>query len=195
MAKNDSKNDLKKGEIRQASRIRPEPSAALVRGTRNDHPSGVEEGGDRPAREVDLGVVRELARIAGEFNLAEVEADPSGYVRVRREVAGEPAGRTAGPGSPPIILAPPPPVAGAAEPGTFITSPFVGTFYSAPSPDAPPFVVMGEVVRKGQVVCIVEAMKLMNEIESEADGKIVEVMAQNGQHVEYGQHLFRLAKS
>jgi biotin carboxyl carrier protein len=148
---------------------------------------------------IDLDLVRELARIAGEFDLVEVEADPSGHVRVRREGAGGGGGggaeRVRSGGPPPIILAPPAPVAGAPEPGAVISSPFVGTFYSAPSPDAPPFVEVGEVVRKGQVVCIVEAMKLMNEIESEADGKIVEVLAQNGQHVEYGQHLFRLAKS
>lgn len=151
-------------------------------------------GATRTASPIDLELVRDLARIAGEFNLAEVEADPSGRVRVRREVAGALAETAATKGSsPPIILAPPPPVAG--DPGTFISSPFVGTFYSAPSPEAPPFVEMGEVVRKGQVVCIVEAMKLMNEIEAEAEGKIVEVLAQNGQHVEYGQHLFRLAKS
>jgi acetyl-CoA carboxylase biotin carboxyl carrier protein len=71
----------------------------------------------------------------------------------------------------------------------------VGTFYSAASPEAAPFVEVGQTVRKGQVVCIVEAMKLMNEIESEADGKLVEILARNGEHVEYGQHLFRLAKS
>jgi acetyl-CoA carboxylase biotin carboxyl carrier protein len=143
--------------------------------------------------QIDLDLVRELARIAGEFDLAEVEADPSGHVRVRRESAGAARDeRSSGP--PPIALAPPPSVSGP-EPGTFISSPFVGTFYSSPSPESNPFVEVGEQVRKGQVVCIVEAMKLMNEIESEADGRIAEIMAQNGQHVEYGQHLFRLAKS
>ena len=148
--------------------------------------------------QIDLDLVRELARIAGEFDLAEVEADPSGHVRVRRAPAGgaaEVGARERASGPPPIALAPPSPVAGAAEPGTFVSSPFVGTFYSAPSPEANPFVEVGETVRKGQVVCIVEAMKLMNEIESEADGRIAEILVQNGQHVEYGQHLFRLAKA
>ena len=94
-----------------------------------------------------------------------------------------------------ISLAPPPPAeTGAAEAGTFISSPFVGTFYTAPSPEAPVFVEVGQQVRKGQVVCIVEAMKLMNEIEAEADGKVAEVLAKNGEHVEYGQHLFRLVR-
>jgi acetyl-CoA carboxylase biotin carboxyl carrier protein len=94
---------------------------------------------------------------------------------------------------PPIALASAPPVEGAAEAGTFITSPFVGTFYRAPSPEAANFVEAGASVRKGQVVCIVEAMKLMNEIESEADGKIAEILVKNGEHVEYGQKLFRIA--
>jgi len=76
--------------------------------------------------------------------------------------------------------------------GTIVTSPFVGTFYRSPSPDAPAFVEMGAVVRKGQVLCIVEAMKLMNEIEAEAPGKIAEVLAENGQTVEFGQPLFRV---
>jgi acetyl-CoA carboxylase biotin carboxyl carrier protein len=145
---------------------------------------------------IDLETVRELARIIGEFGLSEVEADPSGRVRVRRELGG---GGGAGPvimaPSPPpsIALAPTPPVEGQAETGTFITSPFVGTFYRAPSPEAASFVEVGAAVRKGQVVCIVEAMKLMNEIESEADGKIAEILVKNGEHVEYGQKLFRVA--
>jgi acetyl-CoA carboxylase biotin carboxyl carrier protein len=143
---------------------------------------------------IDLETVRELARIAAELDLSEVEADPSGHIRVRRRVGRrapelKPAARA------PISLAPPPPVEGAAEPGTFITSPFVGTFYRAPSPDTPPFVEVGETVRKGQVVCIVEAMKLMNEIETESEGKVVEILAKNGEHVEYGQPLLRMTKS
>jgi acetyl-CoA carboxylase biotin carboxyl carrier protein len=140
---------------------------------------------------IDLETVRELARIIGEFGLSEVEADPSGRVRVRRELGG-----AVGPG--PAIMAPPPialapPVEGPAEAGTFVTSPFVGTFYRAPSPEAPAFVDVGSIVRKGQVVCIVEAMKLMNEIEAESDGKIAEILVKNGEHVEYGQKLFRVA--
>jgi len=71
-----------------------------------------------------------------------------------------------------------------------LTSPIVGTFYRASSPDAPPFIDVGAEVKKGQVVCIVEAMKLMNEIESEIDGTIVRVLVENGQPVEYGEPLF-----
>jgi len=79
------------------------------------------------------------------------------------------------------------------EPGVvYITSPFVGTFYRAPSPEAEPFCEVGSAVKKGHTLCIVEAMKLMNEIESEQDGAIVEILVDNGQSVEFGQKLFKL---
>jgi acetyl-CoA carboxylase biotin carboxyl carrier protein len=71
-----------------------------------------------------------------------------------------------------------------------ITSPIVGTFYRSPSPDAPSFVEVGLRVKKGQVLCIIEAMKLMNEIESETDGIVVKALVENGQPVEYGEPLF-----
>ncbi|MHB8420107.1 MAG: acetyl-CoA carboxylase biotin carboxyl carrier protein [Myxococcales bacterium] len=93
---------------------------------------------------------------------------------------------------------PAPPSATLAEPQAApahlhtVTSPFVGTFYRAASPEAPAFVEVGQPVRKGQVLCIVEAMKLMNEIEAEIAGRVVEVLVQNGQAVEFGEPLFRL---
>jgi acetyl-CoA carboxylase biotin carboxyl carrier protein len=144
-----------------------------------------------------LARVRELAQIASEFDLAEVELDVEGRIRLSRRLAS----------AAPVAYAPPPPSAAAAPvkpvPGestdavdsVFVSSPFVGTFYRSPSPEAPSFVEVGTVVRKGQVVCIIEAMKLMNEIESESEGKVVEVLAKNGEHVEYGQKLFRLSPS
>jgi acetyl-CoA carboxylase biotin carboxyl carrier protein len=73
-----------------------------------------------------------------------------------------------------------------------VTSPIVGTFYRAPNPNAESFVKTVDVVEKGQTLCIVEAMKLMNEIESDADGAIVEIFPQNGQPVEYGERLFSI---
>jgi acetyl-CoA carboxylase biotin carboxyl carrier protein len=73
-----------------------------------------------------------------------------------------------------------------------MTSPIVGTFYRQPSPSAPPFVEPGSKVRKGQVLCIIEAMKLMNEIEAEMDAEVVEILVANGQPVEFGEVLFRL---
>ena len=76
--------------------------------------------------------------------------------------------------------------------GNEVKSPLVGTFYSASSPDAEPFVKVGDTVKKGQTLAIVEAMKLMNEIESDYDGKIAEICVENGQAVEYGQPLFRI---
>jgi acetyl-CoA carboxylase biotin carboxyl carrier protein len=77
----------------------------------------------------------------------------------------------------------------------FITSPFVGTFYRAPSPDADSFTDVGKVIKPGQTLCIVEAMKLMNEIESDISGTVQEVLAQNGTSVEFGQKLFKVKKS
>jgi acetyl-CoA carboxylase biotin carboxyl carrier protein len=88
----------------------------------------------------------------------------------------------------PVVAAPSP----AARDNTFtVNSPFVGTFYRAASPDNPSFVEVGQVVKKGQVLCIVEAMKLMNEIEAEQPGRLLEALIQNGSPVEYGEPLFR----
>ncbi len=76
-----------------------------------------------------------------------------------------------------------------------ITAPIVGTFYSSPSPDKPPFVNVGSKVKKGDVLCIIEAMKLMNEIQSEIEGEVVEILAKNEQMVEYGQLIFKIKAS
>jgi len=106
----------------------------------------------------------------------------------------------------PVVGAPTPPVGmgatgGTAEPpraepprarGVEIKSPMVGTFYSAPEPGAKPYAGVGQRVSKGQVVCIIEAMKIMNEIESEYDGVVLEVLAENAHAVEYGQVLYRV---
>jgi acetyl-CoA carboxylase biotin carboxyl carrier protein len=154
------------------------------------------------AGDVDLELVRDLARIATEHDLAELEIEPTGRIRISRRQAG-------GGGAPsqapfPFVhagaAAPAPSAAPSAadtkdKDALFVLSPFVGTFYRAPSPDAQPFADVGQTIRKGQVVCIIEAMKLMNEIESEVDGKVTEVLVKNGEHVEYGQQLFRLQKA
>jgi acetyl-CoA carboxylase biotin carboxyl carrier protein len=76
-----------------------------------------------------------------------------------------------------------------------ITSPMVGTFYRSPSPEAPPFVETGDKVEPGKVVCIIEAMKLFNEIEAEVKGTVVKILAENGKPVEYGQKLFLIQKA
>jgi acetyl-CoA carboxylase biotin carboxyl carrier protein len=105
------------------------------------------------------------------------------------------------PVSAPVPLPAPAPAASAAAraeakaaeaPGTLVNSPFVGTFYRAPSPDSPPFTDVGQKVKKGQVLCIVEAMKLMNEIECEVDGTVAEIFVQNGSPVEFNEKLFRI---
>jgi acetyl-CoA carboxylase biotin carboxyl carrier protein len=77
----------------------------------------------------------------------------------------------------------------------YVTSPFVGTFYRSPSPDAPPFVNAGSSVREGQTLCIVEAMKLMNEIEADCTGTLLEILVENGKPVEFGQKLFKVKKA
>lgn len=109
--------------------------------------------------------------------------------------AAAPGALSAAPAAAPAGAAP---AAGAQEPagpppGTHVlTSPIVGTFYRAPSPDADPFVEVGSRVKKGQVLCIIEAMKLMNEIESDIDGVIAEIYPQNAQAVEFGEPLFAI---
>ena len=163
--------------------------------------SGGESGDHTDQGEgIDFESVRTLARIATEFDLSEIEVDREGHMRVRR--GGVAVAETAAAAPPsagaarPIALTPPAPVEASAEgAGTFISSPFVGTFYRAPSPEAPSFVDVGQTVRKGQVVCIVEAMKLMNEIEADCAGTIVEILAENGKPVEFGQKLFRIKKA
>jgi acetyl-CoA carboxylase biotin carboxyl carrier protein len=152
----------------------------------------------RPAQDPALARVRELAAIAAEFDLGEIELDPGGRIRISRLRAAGVVSHVAAPamaapvasGAPTLVKSAP----AEEEDAAFILSPFVGTFYRSPSPEAAAFIDTGAAVRKGQVVCIIEAMKLMNEIESEVDGKVVEVMAKNGEHVEYGQKLFRVAK-
>lgn len=100
---------------------------------------------------------------------------------------------------PPVALPPPPPVAPQplavsplADKLAEVTSPMVGTFYSSPGPDEPAFVRVGDRIRLGQTVCIIEAMKLMNELESEVVGEVVEILPRNGEPVEYGQVLMRV---
>jgi acetyl-CoA carboxylase biotin carboxyl carrier protein len=96
---------------------------------------------------------------------------------------------------PPLTGSVPPGVGVLAEDGVVVTSPFVGTFYRSPSPEAPSFVEIGSVVREGQTLCIVEAMKLMNEIEADFGGTVIEISAENGKPVEYGQKLFVIRKA
>ena len=140
--------------------------------------------------------IRRLADLLREYGLTEIEIEREGVrVRLRRELAGPVAAPTAAAASaaPAQVeaVAAALPAASQAHLLT-IEAPMVGTFYRAPSPDAQPFVREGDRVKKGQVVCIVEAMKLMNEIESKVAGRVMKVLVENAQPVEYGQPLFLL---
>ena len=155
-----------------------------------------------PSGGFDLKLLRDLARIANEYDLESVELRQDGGICITRVPASAQRMAPAQLSHSPLSMLPPAPAPSGPAPeavklvddAIVITSPFVGTFYRAASQEASAFVEVGQMVRKGQVVCIVEAMKLMNEIEAEADGKLIEVMVKNGGHVEYGQPLFRLEK-
>lgn len=135
-----------------------------------------------------------------QHNLAELEFEREGFrIRLKRESAagstlGAKSDSTAG-GAPAHTdnqaVSVPESTVGLVT----ITSPIVGTFYRSPSPDADPYVEEGDVVKKGQVLCIVEAMKLMNEIESELHGRVVKILAESTKPVEYGQPLFLIDPS
>ena len=149
----------------------------------------------RPARVPEAAArptVDQVVELAVRHNLAEIEVETDGTrIRVVREHAATTGAAHR------IETAAAPSLAQAATPAAESTAhlvpveaPMVGTFYRAPKPDAPPFVSEGDVVKEGQVLCIVEAMKLMNEIEAKAGGRIVKILVDNGQPVEFGQSLF-----
>ncbi|MBL8610790.1 MAG: acetyl-CoA carboxylase biotin carboxyl carrier protein [Myxococcales bacterium] len=150
--------------------------------------------------DLDITQLRSLIEMLTELDVAEFEHESEGrrvkVVRGARVAVGGPAfyapsGGAAAPGPSPAAAAAP-----AVDDGSVdVTSPFVGTFYRSPSPDAPAFVEIGTVIRPGQTLCIVEAMKLMNEIEAEFSGTILEIYAQNGKAVEFGQKLFKIKKA
>jgi acetyl-CoA carboxylase biotin carboxyl carrier protein len=152
----------------------------------------------RPRRRPDgapedvVDLVRRLAALLAELGLSELEVT-RGDVRIRLGRPGAPPGPTAAPvlAAPGTLPAEPLVVADVTAAALVtIESPMVGTFYRAPSPNAEPYVREGDPVKEGQVLCIVEAMKLMNEIESKTAGRIVKVLVDNGHAVEYGQPLF-----
>jgi acetyl-CoA carboxylase biotin carboxyl carrier protein len=159
---------------------------------------------------MDLEDVKQILALVREHDLVEFELERDGLkVRIRK------AGRELAVTSPPSMaeaVAPAPPSAPsavAAVPAVsppaaetldavdlgVIKSPIVGTFYRAPEPSAPAFVEVGDVVRKGQVLCIIEAMKLMNEIESDRDGEIAAIYVENGRPVQFGERLFAIKVS
>jgi acetyl-CoA carboxylase biotin carboxyl carrier protein len=149
-----------------------------------------------------VAIARGLAEVVAEHNLSELILDTKDLkMTVRRGVAGggaapmmmapqayAPAPTYAAPAAAPVAA----PVAEVKDNAHVVTSPFVGTFYRKPNPDSPSYVSLNDKVDKGSVLCIVEAMKLMNEIEADVAGTIVGILVEDGAPVEYGQPLFRI---
>jgi acetyl-CoA carboxylase biotin carboxyl carrier protein len=161
---------------------------------------------------IDLRYVKKLIDILDESTVDSIEISSDKGMKIR--ISKSPSGRGAMQVAPPAVMAPmiAPPMIASAHPtpaeasaaieppaaqepkggGNDVKSPMVGTFYSAPEPGAKPYVSVGSRVSKGQILCIIEAMKIMNEIESEVAGVVTEVLASDAQPVEYGQPLFRI---
>jgi acetyl-CoA carboxylase biotin carboxyl carrier protein len=155
-----------------------------------------------PEGRLDLRDVKRLVHLMDLHGLSEVELEDAGR-RLRLRKGGVVEVLAGGGGGAPVLPAVPvPPPRGAAAPaapapaaaprGLEIRSPMVGTFYRAPSPEAAPFIEVGDAVRRDAVVCIIEAMKVMNEIKSEVEGEVLAVLVQNGEAVEFDQPLFLL---
>jgi acetyl-CoA carboxylase biotin carboxyl carrier protein len=153
--------------------------------------------------DIDLKQLKELMRSLKQFEISELEIEKNGErIKLCRagEVVAAPISYASVAPAAPSAAAPslPPPAAAPAVDDAnvhYITSPFVGTFYPSPTPGAEPFVKVGSEVKPGQTLCIVEAMKLMNEIEADIAGTILEVLRENGKPVEYGDKLFKVKKS
>ena len=149
---------------------------------------------------MNLKEIKEILALMNENNLNEIEIERDGLKLKLKKSAGSDVVMGAGthyaveslpsPKAAPVAISPVTESADSSKNTKDIKSPMVGTFYRAPSPEAEPFVEVGQTVEIGQVVCIVEAMKLMNEIKSEIRGKIIEVVVQNAEPVEFGQTLF-----
>ena len=146
--------------------------------------------------DMDIKQIKALAELAHDQNLAEIKVEDGDKKVTIKTMPPQAAFSTV---VAPQALAPAASaqaVASAAVPeakaGHVVTAPMVGTFYAAASPDAPPFVKVGDTISVGQPLCIIEAMKLMNQLESDVAGTVSEVLLQNGQPVEYGQALFRV---
>jgi len=164
---------------------------------------------------MDLNQIKQILELVREHELSEFEVEHDGLrLKIRKDVNGAhivtlPASPTASVGAPaaagavpaaagPVPAAPPSaaPAADAAAESEIelavVKSPIVGTFYRSSEPGSAPFVDIGAMVKKGQVLCIIEAMKLMNEIDSEYDGEVVNIYVENGQPVQYGERLFAI---
>ena len=151
-------------------------------------------------KKIDYEEITKLVNFLEEKHLTHFELEVEGFkIKISRALSGSPSpARTPVPAAASLEemanpgTAPGPIISDEDNQSHFITSPMVGTFYRAPDPTSPPFVEAGEEVKKGQTLCIIEAMKLMNEIESDVDGVISEIFVENGKPIEYGQRLFAI---
>ncbi|MFA6232604.1 MAG: acetyl-CoA carboxylase biotin carboxyl carrier protein [Bacteroidota bacterium] len=156
---------------------------------------------------MDLQFVRKCVKIVNDANIAELEIEEDGKrLRITRSFTNEnpaltaplPAMQQVHLAAAPISTAPAPALSQSEESASKyheVRSPIVGTFYRASSPDVAPFVQVGDSVGKGQVLCIIEAMKIMNEIESDASGRIIRILVDDAQPVEYNQPLYLIDPS
>lgn len=140
---------------------------------------------------MDVEKIRELAAIARDYDLTVLEVDGDD-VRIERGGVVQSVAAHAPVAAPSAAIPAPAPTPEPEGRGTPIKASLVGVFYAAPAPDAAPFVTVGSRVKKGDILCILEAMKLMNEITSDRDGEIVDICVANGDVVEFGQTLFKL---
>jgi acetyl-CoA carboxylase biotin carboxyl carrier protein len=157
---------------------------------------------------MDLDQIKQILDLVREHELSEFEIEHEGLrLKIRKDANGTPIvtmpAPAAAPAAPPVATTPAatpvnaPPPSGPASDGleielAVVKSPIVGTFYRSPEPGAASFVEVGSTVKKGDVLCIIEAMKLMNEIDSEYDGEVANVYVENGQAVQYGERLFAI---
>ena len=155
---------------------------------------------------MDFDEIKQILALVKEHELAEFELAHQDFkIRIRKDSGvvvsalpapiAAPAPASAAPAAPAAAAAAPAAPAVEGDELAVVTSPIVGTFYSSPEPGAKAFAQVGDAVRKGQVLCIIEAMKLMNEIESEYDGELVKVYVDNGKPVQYGERLFAIKAS
>ncbi len=151
---------------------------------------------------MNLKEIKEIINLMNEHNLSEIEVDKGEQkIRLKKSLGTQAAGHIERPVTVEHLQQPVSQPAEKQEPEkkpsnlVEIKAPIVGTFYSAPSPDASPFVETGQEIEVGHVVCIIEAMKLMNEIKSEVKGKVVDILVENSDPVEFGQILFLIEPS
>jgi acetyl-CoA carboxylase biotin carboxyl carrier protein len=157
---------------------------------------------------LDLKQIKQIIDLMKRSELTEFAVEEEGFkLKIRRGLNGNPVATSNGGPVTPVVEssgnqatagANPTTASGAdkEEPGVgYIKAPMVGTFYSSPSPESPPFVEIDAKVEENSVICIIEAMKIMNEIQAEAKGTVIEVLVENGQPVEYGQRLFKIKQA